>query len=189
MFDLLVHLRRQRLWSRQTFGPGKRTGGVIAHIRKELAEIEKAPCDLTEWIDVLLLAFDGAMRAGYTPEMVCAALDAKLMVNEARQWPDWRKFDENAPIEHVHKPHEKRIPVVTKRACDHGCRHYKSLAGKHLKQLHPEGICTHPVTSKDDGGWLPLISMHQRGWCAPPDLTLWEMRVNAKTEEGELING
>ncbi len=59
-YDLVAHLYRQREFSLRTFGPGPRTAGVIDHIRKELREIEADPLDLEEWIDVVLLAFDGA---------------------------------------------------------------------------------------------------------------------------------
>lgn len=100
-FDLVEHLRRQRRFSEKTFGPGQRTAGVIAHIRKELEEIEKAPADLSEWIDVVLLAFDGAWRAGYAPERIVAALEAKQAKNESRVWPDWRTVPKDMPIEHV----------------------------------------------------------------------------------------
>lgn len=100
MFDLLVHLQRQHAWSEKTFGPGYRAG-VIAHIRKELVEIEAAPADLTEWIDVAILAFDGAWRAGYSPKQIIEALVAKQTKNEGRQWPDWRMVSSDQAIEHV----------------------------------------------------------------------------------------
>lgn len=57
-------LEDQRRWSAATFGPGYRTAGILAHIRKELAEIEADPHDLEEWIDVILLAIDGFWRHG-----------------------------------------------------------------------------------------------------------------------------
>lgn len=100
-FDLATHLRRQRSWSDQTFGPGARSAGVIDHIRKELREIEDNPTDLEEWIDVIILAFDGATRAGHSPEDVIAALVAKQEKNEARQWPDWRTQPVDQAITHV----------------------------------------------------------------------------------------
>lgn len=100
-FDLAEHLRRQRLWSDKTFGPGPRTAGVLDHIRKELAEIEETPSDLEEWVDVLILAFDGATRIGHSPEDVIAALLAKQQKNEARQWPDWRSQPLDKAITHV----------------------------------------------------------------------------------------
>lgn len=99
--DLITHLHRQRAWSNKTFGPGNRTGGVLDHIRKELREIEAEPLELSEWIDVVILAFDGAWRAGYSPEQIAAALEAKQTRNEGRQWPDWRTMPHDAAIEHV----------------------------------------------------------------------------------------
>lgn len=98
--DLVAHLQRQHEWSIRTFGPGARTAGVIDHIRKELREIEESPNDLSEWIDVAILAFDGAWRAGYTPEEIAAALAAKQAKNESRTWPDWRTMPADKAIEH-----------------------------------------------------------------------------------------
>jgi len=100
-FDLIAHCYRQRAFSERTFGPGPRSTGVIDHIRKELREIEINPGDLEEWIDVVLLALDGAWRAGYTPEQIAAALAAKQVKNENRQWPDWRTADPAKAIEHT----------------------------------------------------------------------------------------
>lgn len=100
-YDLVAHLRRQIAFSERTFGPGGRAAGVIAHIQKELKEIEVDPADVTEWADVALLALDGAWRAGRTPEVIAKALEAKLAQNEARNWPDWRSLPPDQPIEHV----------------------------------------------------------------------------------------
>jgi hypothetical protein len=99
--DLIKHLHRARDFSLKTYGPGIRTKGVIDHITKELKEIEKDPTDLKEWIDVVILGFDGAWRAGYTPEEIVEALEAKQTKNENRKWPDWRDADPNKAIEHV----------------------------------------------------------------------------------------
>ena len=99
-FDLIAHLLRQRDWSAKTFGPGPRTKGVVDHIRKELAEIEADPADIMEWVDVVILAFDGAWRAGWEPEAIVAAIEAKQAKNEARKWPDWRTASPDHAIEH-----------------------------------------------------------------------------------------
>lgn len=107
--DLRAHLVRQSDWSRMTFGPGQRTAGVVDHIRKELREIEAKPDDLSEWIDVAILAFDGAWRAGYTPEQIVAALEAKQTRNEGRTWPDWRTAAPDKAIEHV-RSDEAQVP-------------------------------------------------------------------------------
>lgn len=72
-FDLIAHLHHQREWSAETFGPGSRVEGIIAHMEKELEEVRRAPFDLYEVkpmtdreftqavvITVLALAFIGA---------------------------------------------------------------------------------------------------------------------------------
>lgn len=100
-FDFHAHLARQAAWSIRTFGPGDRAKGVVDHIRKELLEIEKTPGDLEEWIDVVILALDGAWRSGATPEQIVAAIVAKQTKNEKRNWPDWRTADPDKAIEHV----------------------------------------------------------------------------------------
>lgn len=99
-FDMIAHLARQREWSGNTFGPGPRTAGVIDHIRKELREIEADPSDITEWIDVVILALDGAWRAGYQPQEIIDAMVAKQTRNEGRNWPDWRTMSPDKAIEH-----------------------------------------------------------------------------------------
>lgn len=99
-FDFRAHLQRQREWSEKTFGPGPRVAGVIDHIRKELREIEAAPDDLSEWIDVATLALDGAWRSGATPDQIIAQIVAKQTKNEGRVWPDWRTAPPDKAIEH-----------------------------------------------------------------------------------------
>lgn len=99
-FDILAHLQRQREFSERTFGPGARTAGICDHIRKELKEIEANPSDLTEWIDVVILALDGAWRAGGSPQQIIDALVAKQAKNESRIWPDWRTVPSDKAIEH-----------------------------------------------------------------------------------------
>lgn len=107
MFDLIAHLKRQRAFSRATFGPGSRTKGVVDHVRKELVEIEEStlgfscPAVLEEWIDVVILGLDGALRTGATPEQIVEALEYKQTKNEGRDWPDWRTADPDKAIEHV----------------------------------------------------------------------------------------
>jgi hypothetical protein len=99
-FDLVAHIKRQRAFSLVTFGPGARTKGVCDHIRKELGEIEEDPTDIMEWVDVILLALDGAWRAGWEPTNIAAAIEAKQTKNEGRKWPDWRTQPTDRAIEH-----------------------------------------------------------------------------------------
>jgi hypothetical protein len=75
--NLVEYIGRQIEWSSRTFGPGPRTAGLLAHIRSELNEIEAEPADVTEWIDVIILAIDGAWRAGHSPEAIVVALHVK----------------------------------------------------------------------------------------------------------------
>ena len=100
-FNLREHLLHQAEWSAKTFGPGERSAGIVDHIRKELLEIEADPYDLTEWIDVVILALDGAWRIGATPEQIIDALVAKQSKNEGRKWPDWRTAEAGKAIEHL----------------------------------------------------------------------------------------
>jgi len=94
------HLARQAAWSERTFGPGRRTAGVVDHIRKELREVEADPDDLREWVDVVILALDGAWRTGASPQEIVDAVKAKQERNEGRTWPDWRTAPADRAIEH-----------------------------------------------------------------------------------------
>lgn len=90
----------QKAWSAETFGPGRRTLGVVNHIRSELDEIEADPEDLSEWIDVIILAIDGAWRAGWSSQEIIDAYHTKMAKNRTRNWPDWRTMSQDQPIEH-----------------------------------------------------------------------------------------
>lgn len=99
---LQTYIERHRDWSRETFGPNDRRAGVLAHIRKELVEIEDSGGDdVEEWVDIMILAIDGAWRAGHDPGKIAATLLVKQEKNKARQWPDWREKRDDEPIEHV----------------------------------------------------------------------------------------
>jgi hypothetical protein len=101
-FDLAAFFDAKAAWSRETFGPGDRYAGVIAHIRKELDEIEAEPSEAVEWIDVVLLAMDGAWRsAGLDGGEFVAVLKAKDGANRMRTWPDWRTLKPGEVSEHV----------------------------------------------------------------------------------------
>jgi hypothetical protein len=95
---LREYIQRHKDWSLQTFGEGKKTDGLIAHITKELDEIKNNPTDVMEWIDVIILAMDGAWRAGYTPLQIVNALNEKQAINFGRKWSP---IVEGQPTEHV----------------------------------------------------------------------------------------
>ena len=104
MASLTSFIRRKREHSLRVFGPVQGTAGVLAHLRKELLEIEQDPSDLTEWVDAILLGIEGAWRSGHSPEEVALAIVAKQTRNEERKWPDWRGMTPDQPIEHVREP-------------------------------------------------------------------------------------
>lgn len=95
------HLVRQYNFSQETFGPGPRLAGVINHIGKEIAEVREHPHDVSEWADLIILAFDGALRQGFMPQVILNAVRDKQEINEHREWPDWRLFSQDKAIEHV----------------------------------------------------------------------------------------
>ena len=113
-FDLVAHLKRQAEFSLKVFGPGPRVKGITDHIRKELGEIEAEPTSL-EWIDVVILALDGAWRAGFTPDQICEAIQAKQIKNENREWPDWRNYSQEQPIEHIRQPRVDYMKVTYRK--------------------------------------------------------------------------
>lgn len=87
------------MWNLNTFGPGLRTEGTVAHIRKELDEVLADPTDYKEWVDILILSLNGLVRLGLSPAEIIPAVKAKHEVNKARKWPDWRDHPDT-PIEH-----------------------------------------------------------------------------------------
>ena len=96
--EITEYLKRQEEWSSRTFGHGLRTKGIIQHISKELREIEEKPHDLSEWVDVILLAMDGYWRHGGSPESLMGALQAKQDKNFSRVWP--KQSSEDEAVEH-----------------------------------------------------------------------------------------
>lgn len=122
--ELKEHLMRQIAFSRATFGPGRRTEGVIDHIHKELVEVEQSGGSPSEWVDVVILALDGLTRAlieegldhlagdgtppheiigkvpGYAAHEAVRLIRSKQSINEMRNWPDRRTAAPNKAIEH-----------------------------------------------------------------------------------------
>lgn len=85
--------QEQHEWACETFGPGRRDKGIIAHLRSEVDELAENPEDIVEAVDVIFLAADHAMRVladkgdpepGLTLE---AAWLAKFEKNRRRSFP------------------------------------------------------------------------------------------------------
>ena len=138
MTDFVEYLARQVAVSRCNFGPNERTLGVIDHIKKELKEIQADDTPegrFEEWIDVVLLALDGAARAkreelrirgqvwvdrwqrvrrhpkdATADEIALEVVDGikrkQQEKNELRDWPDWRTVPKDKAIEHKRGKHD-----------------------------------------------------------------------------------
>jgi len=78
-------LQTQISWSIKTFGPGMRTIGITEHIKKEIEEIRAKPKDVSEWMDIIILAMDGYWRAGGCD--IYEDLVNKLEKNYLRTYP------------------------------------------------------------------------------------------------------
>lgn len=85
----LRNLIRQRHaeWSRVTFGDVGPVG-PLKHLSKEAIEAAAEPDDLSEWADMQFLLWDAQRRAGISDGEITAAMEEKLKVNMARQWPE-----------------------------------------------------------------------------------------------------
>lgn len=85
----LRNLIRQRHaeWSQTTFGDVGPIG-PLRHLSKEALEAAAEPDDLSEWADMQFLLWDAQRRAGISDGEITAAMEEKLKVNMARQWPE-----------------------------------------------------------------------------------------------------
>lgn len=92
------YIQRHKDWSLKTFGEGRRTEGLCKHIEKELQEVRQNPDDVFEWVDIIILAIDGAWRSGHSPLQVVNALIEKQAINFGRTWEESGSEDE--PVEH-----------------------------------------------------------------------------------------
>ena len=95
-------------WSTKTFGRDpSRIHGMMAHLEKEVAELEKTVtldgaskpgCLRDELADCIMLLYDMADISGFDVNQI---VREKLMINKAREWgppnPD-------GSVEHVRKP-------------------------------------------------------------------------------------
>lgn len=96
--DVLLMVKRE--WSLSVFGPDYTYGELLAHIRKEVAEVAANPNDTTEWIDIILLAMDGYWRANdrtSRAQNLMRDLAAKVEENKYRQW---ERSAPGEPMEH-----------------------------------------------------------------------------------------
>lgn len=96
----LRNLIRQRHaeWSQSTFGDVGPVG-PLKHLSKEALEAAAEPDDLSEWADMQFLLWDAQRRAGICDGEITAAMEEKLKVNMARQWPEPKDGEPRLHIE------------------------------------------------------------------------------------------
>lgn len=104
----LRNLIRQRHaeWSDKTFGDVGPVG-PLKHLSKEALEAAAEPDDLSEWADMQFLLWDAQRRAGICDGEITAAMEEKLKVNMARQWPEPK---DGEPRLHIKEP--RNSPVI-----------------------------------------------------------------------------
>ncbi len=99
-------IRREHAeWSDKTFGDVGPVG-PLKHLSKEALEAAAEPDDLSEWADMQFLLWDAQRRAGISDGKITAAMEGKLKVNMARQWPEPK---DGEPRLHIK---EQPAPVV-----------------------------------------------------------------------------
>lgn len=92
--------RRHAEWSDATFG-NVGPVGPLKHLSKEALEAAAEPDDLSEWADMQFLLWDAQRRAGISDGEITAAMEEKLKVNMARQWPEPK---DGEPRLHIKEP-------------------------------------------------------------------------------------
>lgn len=86
--QLRNHIRQRHAeWSQSTFGDVGPVG-PLKHLSKEALEAAAEPEELSEWADMQFLLWDAQRRAGISDGEITAAMEEKLNVNMARQWPE-----------------------------------------------------------------------------------------------------
>ncbi|EBO8547767.1 DUF550 domain-containing protein [Salmonella enterica] len=108
-------------WSDATFGDVGPVG-PLKHLSKEALEAAADPSDPLEWADMQFLLWDAQRRAGISDAEITAAMEEKLKVNMARQWPE--------PQDGEPRPHIKERPVPDER-----CQHLSELYHAQEKRL------------------------------------------------------
>ncbi|EOF5818087.1 DUF550 domain-containing protein [Salmonella enterica] len=99
-------IRREHAeWSDKTFGDVGPVG-PLKHLSKEALEAAAEPGDLSEWADMQFLLWDAQRRAGISDGEITAAMEEKLKVNMARQWPEPK---DGEPRLHIK---EQPVPIV-----------------------------------------------------------------------------
>ncbi len=128
---------RHAAWSQETFGDVGPVG-PLKHLAKEALEAATAPDDLSEWADLQFLLWDAQRRAGISDGEITAAMEEKLKVNMARQWPE---PNDGEPRQHIQNDWQS-------------CNHLLPI-GELLKRLNEQtGEEWVSTTDLDYGKWV-----------------------------------
>lgn len=105
----LRNLIRQRHaeWSDATFGDVGPVG-PLKHLSKEALEAAADPSDPLEWADMQFLLWDAQRRTGISDGEITAAMEEKLKVNMARQWPEPKDGEPRLHIKAALEQEEKQ---------------------------------------------------------------------------------
>lgn len=95
--DIVNYLDENYEWSIRMFGPGERNRGLSNHIQEKLPDVKDID-NTAAWVSIIRLAINGAMRAGLTSHELIQELVAKQLIDEHREWPNWREVDMDKAI-------------------------------------------------------------------------------------------
>jgi len=94
-------IKRQQTFALKAFGEGDHSKGLLEHIKKEVIEIYEDASDTEEWVDIIILAMEGAWRTGASPKDIADIFNLKMSKNERRAWPAIGSIEPGKPIEHL----------------------------------------------------------------------------------------
>jgi hypothetical protein len=170
-YDLIEHMHRHIDFSLETFGPGGRVEGILEHIEEEMEEVRETPEEIEEWIDLVMLALDGAQRQGYSPVQIATALYQKQKKNEERDWPDWREMRQDEAIGHNEEDEEGEWPD----------------RGRFQKKYVPYGVRINEDTVEEIDDYEDChVSYVPHKHVRNGKQVAYEIVVNVKTNGGEL---
>ncbi|EGF6525690.1 DUF550 domain-containing protein [Salmonella enterica] len=171
--------KRHAEWSDSTFG-NVGPVGPLKHLSKEALEAAAEPGDLSEWADMQFLLWDAQRRAGISDGEITAAMEEKLKVNMARQWPEPKDGEprlhikeQPAPVVPAEMPKGLAGQIVSLLAHNIGDKFlaqkiwYACRAAMLQRVENAESRCGNPKVSPD--GWIPVSERMPeesgRYWC------------------------
>lgn len=87
-------------WQQETLG-NRGSKGPLAHLAKEVVEIQNNPRDLEEYADAVFMIINALYNEGFTFWDLLQACWKKLEINKLRSWPKPSADNLDKPIEHI----------------------------------------------------------------------------------------